>query len=261
MGDLESVLKALNADTVALMGYSQGGPLCIAYAAAHPDAVSRLILYGTYASGRYGAITDLAKALIRLIELDWGGLGSLAMADIYMPGAPTEHRQHFAEYQQQCAGKEAAAAQAATVAEFRVRHLLKDVQASTLVLHKRGDKAVPFEFGRRLAREIPNTRFVPLEGDSHLLTIGGVRETLDALFDFIGDPGTSPSSHAANGITRREAEVLRLIAQGRSNSAIAVALGISINTVDRHVSHIYAKVRAANRAEAAAYAVRAGIVS
>ncbi|MEO7667563.1 MAG: LuxR C-terminal-related transcriptional regulator, partial [Dehalococcoidia bacterium] len=46
------------------------------------------------------------------------------------------------------------------------------------------------------------------------------------------------------------------MATGKSNRQIAEALVISTNTVDRHVSHILAKIGAANRAEAAAYAAK-----
>jgi DNA-binding CsgD family transcriptional regulator len=61
------------------------------------------------------------------------------------------------------------------------------------------------------------------------------------------------------GLTSREVEVLRLIAAGRSNRAIAQALFISPNTVLHHVSSIFAKLGVANRAEAAAYAIRRGL--
>jgi DNA-binding CsgD family transcriptional regulator len=61
------------------------------------------------------------------------------------------------------------------------------------------------------------------------------------------------------GLTGREVEVLRLIAAGRSNRAIAETLFISPNTVLRHVSNIFAKIGVANRAEAAAYATRHGL--
>jgi DNA-binding CsgD family transcriptional regulator len=60
-------------------------------------------------------------------------------------------------------------------------------------------------------------------------------------------------------LTGREVEVLRLIAAGRSNRAIAQALFISPNTVLHHVSSIFAKTGVANRAEAAAYATRHGL--
>jgi DNA-binding NarL/FixJ family response regulator len=61
------------------------------------------------------------------------------------------------------------------------------------------------------------------------------------------------------GLTDREVEVLRLIAAGRSNRAIAQALFISPNTVLHHVSSIFAKLGVANRAAAAAYATRRGL--
>ena len=57
----------------------------------------------------------------------------------------------------------------------------------------------------------------------------------------------------------REVEVLRLIAAGHSNRAIAQVLFISPNTVLHHVSSIYVKLGVANRAEAAAYAARRGL--
>jgi DNA-binding CsgD family transcriptional regulator len=61
------------------------------------------------------------------------------------------------------------------------------------------------------------------------------------------------------GLTVREVEVLRLIAAGHSNRAIAEALFISPNTVLHHVSNIFTKTGVANRAEAAAYATRHGL--
>jgi DNA-binding CsgD family transcriptional regulator len=69
----------------------------------------------------------------------------------------------------------------------------------------------------------------------------------------------TPPAYPA-GLTQREVEVLRLIAAGRSNPDIAAELVISLNTVARHVSNIFSKTGAANRAEAATYAYRHGLV-
>lgn len=63
-----------------------------------------------------------------------------------------------------------------------------------------------------------------------------------------------------NGLTQREVEVLRLLAQGQSNQEIADALVISINTVARHLVNIYTKIGARNRAEAVAYALRHDLI-
>jgi DNA-binding NarL/FixJ family response regulator len=65
----------------------------------------------------------------------------------------------------------------------------------------------------------------------------------------------------ADPLTDREMEVLRLLAQGKSNQQIAEGLNISEVTVRTHVSHIFAKLGAGNRVEAALYALRAGMTS
>ena len=74
-------------------------------------------------------------------------------------------------------------------------------------------------------------------------------------------PGATGAGAPAcpSGLTRRELEVLRLIAQGRSNRAIAAALYLSPRTAERHVANIYLKLGAHSKAEAAAYALRHGL--
>jgi DNA-binding CsgD family transcriptional regulator len=88
------------------------------------------------------------------------------------------------------------------------------------------------------------------------LGIRGLGERAGALLGELAAPA-APAWPA--GLTGREVEVLRLIAAGHSNRAIAQALFISPNTVLRHVSNIFAKTGVANRAQAAAYATRQGL--
>jgi DNA-binding NarL/FixJ family response regulator len=61
-------------------------------------------------------------------------------------------------------------------------------------------------------------------------------------------------------LTEREVEVLRLIAQGRSNREIAEKLFITANTVANHVKNILSKTQSANRTEAAAYGIERKLV-
>src|SRR5262249_46216631 len=69
-----------------------------------------------------------------------------------------------------------------------------------------------------------------------------------------GTAAVSRPSHP-DGLTEREVEVLRLVATGRGNPEIAAALVLSVKTVERHLANVYAKIGAANRTEAAAYAI------
>ena len=75
--DLEAVVAALNLDRFPLLGISQGAAVCVAYAVKHPERVSRLVLYGGYARGRFHRDLDRqgqleAEALINLIRVGWG---------------------------------------------------------------------------------------------------------------------------------------------------------------------------------------------
>ena len=60
----------------------------------------------------------------------------------------------------------------------------------------------------------------------------------------------------ARGLTRREHEVLKLVAAGKRNREIATELVLSDRTVQRHIANIYEKIGARNRAEATAFALR-----
>jgi DNA-binding NarL/FixJ family response regulator len=75
-----------------------------------------------------------------------------------------------------------------------------------------------------------------------------------------GRPASGEHARAAKTLTRREAEVLRLVATGLSNQDIAVALVISLETVKTHVGNIFAKLGAGNRSQAVVIAYEAGVV-
>ena len=101
------------------------------------------------------------------------------------------------------------------------------------------------------------------DADSATLELEAARETFCAL---AATPdvrrvdellGRADDSH---GLTARELEVLRLVAAGETNKAIAAALVLSERTVDRHVSNIFAKLGASSRTAATAYAYQHGLV-
>ena len=121
-----------------------------------------------------------------------------------------------------------------------VTALCPAVRAPTLVMHVRGDGAVPFDEGRLLAALIPGSRFVPLEGTGHILVPGGpawrpffdeMRAFLEATSSGAADLATAPlrspspaRDPALETLSDREREVMRLVAEGRSNAEIADAL-------------------------------------
>ena len=85
-------------------------------------------------------------------------------------------------------------------------------------------------------------------------------EAVEAVLGAAGHP-TSRRSGGPAGLTAREVEVLRLIARGLSTKQVAERLVISRKTVANHVEHIYAKIRASNRASAALFATQHGLLA
>jgi len=137
--------------------------------------------------------------------------------------------------------------------------MAEQVRVPTLVLHARHDQAVPFAEGRLLAALIPGARFVPLESRNHILLEHepAWRLFIDELNDFLGapEPERAPPEALAD-LSAREREVLQLVAAGLSNEEIAGRLYLSVRTVERHLSNVYAKLRISGKAARAAAAAR-----
>jgi class 3 adenylate cyclase len=193
--DLEAVVDELKLQTFALEGFSEGGPVAIAYAARHPRRVSRLILYGTFARLHPTREQQQTReALITLVRAEWG-LGSATLTNVFMPGATTEELQFFIKLQREGANQEGAAAMLEANVATDVSHLLSEIRAPTLVIHVKGDLAVPFEYGRELAGGIPGARLLPIEGDRHAPDAQGMAQMGQAILDFVleGQPKGPPA--------------------------------------------------------------------
>jgi pimeloyl-ACP methyl ester carboxylesterase len=187
--DLETVVDHLKLRRLALLGYSCGGYIAMAYIAKHPRRVSHLILYGAYARGPAITTEEVKSSLISLVRAHWG-IGSRALADIFMPGADAAARELFARHQRECATTETAAQILYQVYKADVVQLVPGLRLPTLVLHRQQDRTIPFRLGRELASLIPNARFIPLEGRDHFPWLGDFQPVLRAIAEFLGDPVT-----------------------------------------------------------------------
>jgi class 3 adenylate cyclase/pimeloyl-ACP methyl ester carboxylesterase len=200
--DLEAIVQQLQLRRIALLGYSEGGPIAIRYAALHPKGVFGLVLYGTYHSGSQWSESKpgLIAALASLVRADWGGYGASTMLDLFVPGADPKFRELFAAYQRQAATAEDAASLGEAAFEYEVTPLLSRVASPTLVLHRREDWP-PFQQGREIASHIPGARFVPLEGNIHVIWLGDTEPLVTAINGFLsGLEGPRPRSLVREGL-------------------------------------------------------------
>ena len=188
--DIGTVLRAANARRVVLFGASECGPACIKFAVDEPRLVAGLILFGALAKGCWSQ--DYPHAL-RASQYDawrqqlvaqWGGPVGI---ETFAPSLARD-----AQARAWWAGLLRAASSpggiSAVLEAFRdadVRHLLAQIAVPTLVLHRRGDRAVRIAAGRDIASRISGAEFVELDGNDHWFFAGDQQPVLAAIGGFM----------------------------------------------------------------------------
>jgi pimeloyl-ACP methyl ester carboxylesterase/DNA-binding CsgD family transcriptional regulator len=253
--EIEAVIDRLGGEAIVFASSCS----CLAslqLAVRRPRAITRLVFFGGYASR--SDIPDITKqSLIMFTRVNWR-LAAQMFAGLFDPHASGDELERYQRTQRNAATAEAASIFLELDLNADLRPLLPHVSVPALVLHRRGDRTVPIGRGRELASMLPNARFVPLSGDSHLPWRDERRELMRALAGFLH--GESAGERDGSPLTMREAEVLRLVATGMSNREIAGTLVLSEHTVHRHVANILGKLSLSTRAAAAAHATRAGMI-
>ena len=278
--DLETVVDAAGLERFDLLGVSQGGSIAIAYAARHPERVSRLVvcggsLQGSLSGNPTAKEIEVAEVGYKLLKLSWGNEDP-AYREVYtkfvIRDATLEQFAWLNDLERVSTSPENALELRRTFATGDIRDLAKRVQAPTLVLHSKNDLVIPFENGRQVAAHIPGARFVALEGRNHLLlsTEPAASQVWSEYYRFFGiqaepvvlpkQTSISPSEKILLELSVRERDVLRLLSQGYNNMEIARKLTLSEKTVRNYVSIIYAKLQIHSRGEAIVIARKSGLV-
>jgi pimeloyl-ACP methyl ester carboxylesterase/DNA-binding CsgD family transcriptional regulator len=227
------------------------------FASAWPDRVRKVVFFGSYAA-RDDIPEATRRSLVDFARVNWQ-LAAQMLAGLFVPRASGEEIAALSRYQRRAADAHVAAALLELDLVSDARAILPNVSAPGLVLHRRGDRTVPISRGREVAALLPNARFVTLAGDSHLPWMDEQRDLQRALAGFLHDAEPIESG-GGSPLTRRETEVLRLVAVGLSNREIASSLVLSEHTVHRHVANILRKLTQSSRAAAAAQATRLGFI-
>jgi pimeloyl-ACP methyl ester carboxylesterase/DNA-binding CsgD family transcriptional regulator len=258
---LRAVLEELALEKVHLVGGSSGGCVAIAFAARFPERVDHLLLYGAYADGASITTPNVREAIVGTVRSHWG-LGSRLLADIFLGDISSGEQERLARYQRAAASPETAAALLEFVYRNDVRAELERIGAPTLVVHRRGDRAIPYKLGRELAAGIPKATFIPLDGSAHFAWAGDWQSVARALRSVLAPeaPARWAGEAPAVLLSSRERQVLALVAAGLTDQEIAEQLVLSQHTVHRHVANIRHKLGRGTRTAAVAEAVRLGLL-
>jgi pimeloyl-ACP methyl ester carboxylesterase/DNA-binding winged helix-turn-helix (wHTH) protein len=176
--DLESVVDALGLERFPLLGVSQGGAVAVAYAARHPEQVSKLILCSAYARGRAVRAMNDEERRAAALDLDLARVGwgrddpafRQVFAAQFLPDGTRADWEAFDHLQRRTTSPDNAVRFLEEFARIDVRDMAERVSCPTLILHSRDDHRVPMRFGEELAAIIGDSRLVALSSNNHLLT-------------------------------------------------------------------------------------------
>ncbi len=190
MDDVRAVLDAVGSERAALFGHSEGGCLCMLFAATYPERVRALTMLAAYAkrlrSDDYPWAPTPAEREAEARALEERGWADIDLG-FYAPskrGDP-EFERWLRGWLRNGASPRAAAALLRMNSRIDVRELLPTIAVPTLLLHRTGDRDVNVEEGRYIAGQIPGARFVELPGDEHVIPAGDVDRLADELEEFL----------------------------------------------------------------------------
>jgi DNA-binding CsgD family transcriptional regulator/pimeloyl-ACP methyl ester carboxylesterase len=260
---LEAVRRRVGVERLALCAMGAAGLIACHFSARHQERVTRLVLIASGDSAANRQLLHLRQASPEVeAELRGALLGGVgdkrnarALADVARASltAPT------------------LAAWERLLQRESLPRIAGEVPAPVLYLHAASDHLVPHAAAQALVDRLRDATLRVVSATSGMdvwRNRAAVREIARFLLAAPGpdpaqrrSPRRSPRAAYPAGLSEREAEVIRLLAMGRTSRQIADDLFISLNTVSYHLRNIFAKTGASNRTEAAAFAFAAGIAS
>jgi pimeloyl-ACP methyl ester carboxylesterase len=190
MDDVRAVMDAVGSPRAALLGVSEGGPMCALFAATYPERTAALVMVGSYPRRLvapdypWGRTPEAHEQALAAVERDWGGP---VLLDARAPSLAHDpaFRRWWTTFLTRSASPSAAVALTKMNAEIDVRAVLPTIRVPTLLVHRTGDRTLPVEASRYMASRIPGAKLVELPGDDHLPWVGDQDAMLDEIEEFL----------------------------------------------------------------------------
>jgi pimeloyl-ACP methyl ester carboxylesterase/DNA-binding CsgD family transcriptional regulator len=190
MDDVRAVMDAVGSERAALLGVSEGGPLCALFAATYPQRTAALVTVGGYPRRLrapdypWGETPEERDRFLEQCQREWGTDTRLA---VRAPSLAHDEafRTWWATYLRMSASPGAATALTRMNMEIDIRHVLPAIRVPTLIIHRTGDRLLPAAGSRYMAERIPGARYVELPGDDHLPFVGDQEAILAEVEQFL----------------------------------------------------------------------------
>jgi pimeloyl-ACP methyl ester carboxylesterase len=196
--DLRAVMDAAGCERAALFGISEGGPMGLLFAAAHPERTSALVLHGvspkfsSSAGWEWGWSPDEIATRLAELERDWG---QAALIDLFAPSRANDEaaRQVWGRFQRTGASPAMGRAVYQALCELDCREVLPAIRVPTLIVHHTGERVAKVEAARYMAERIPGAKLVELPGVDHSFIMGDWEPVVDEIEQFL--TGVPPERH------------------------------------------------------------------
>jgi pimeloyl-ACP methyl ester carboxylesterase len=190
MDDVRAVMDSVRSTRAALLGYSEGGPMCALFAATYPERTTALVMIGSFARRTWapdypwGPTKEEYERDVEATVREWGGPVGLEVRAPSLKG-DQRFREWWARLLRMSASPGANRALRLMNGEIDVRHVLPTIRVPTLIIHNTGEQAVPVEASRYMAERIPGAKYVELAGIDHLPWVGNTDTILDEIEEFL----------------------------------------------------------------------------
>jgi pimeloyl-ACP methyl ester carboxylesterase len=194
--DLDAVVDHAAIESFALLGYYSSAVSAIAYAARHPERVTRLVLFGGTMRLLDAMSPPESQALVTLIDRDWDLFVDSA-AHAWMGWSAGAEGQLVADAFRTATTPGAARAMIEAGRDMDVSAEVGSVRVPALVVHRQGERQIPLEVSEQLAQALPDGRLLRLEGTSAGLFFEDPDADLAVLLDFLTGEGEGARQPAA----------------------------------------------------------------
>jgi class 3 adenylate cyclase len=187
MDDVRAVMDAAGSQRAVLLGASEGAPMSILFAATYPERTQALVLYGAFAYSVYrtaGLSDEQIEARLALVEQSWGVASRIPTL------APSRQANEafsraWTRLERLSASPSAFLTLSRMNRQIDVRHILPSIHVPALVLHRAGDRVVPVELGRYIAKHLSGAKYIELSGIDHLAFVGDSESVIDEIEEFL----------------------------------------------------------------------------
>jgi pimeloyl-ACP methyl ester carboxylesterase len=195
MDDVRAVMDAVGSERAVLLGVSEGGPMCVLFAATYPERCTGLVMAGSYARRAWaadypwGLSNEQFLAWIEVIRHDWGSPVGIEQRAPSM-AADLAYREWWARWGRLGASPRAAEIIVNLMRDIDVRQILPAIRVPTLILHAINEAAVNIRDARYMAERISGAKLVELPGADHVPWLANADAAFEEIAEFL--TGTRP---------------------------------------------------------------------